>query len=251
MSKVPSPDPESPQNIDNFTLRELKDRTGLLDPPKGAWRARDLGVSIEAARRGVWSRILPTDQAKNWRTYPLPRDKDDLYKLACYSVAGRGPGKCYLRRCRRKWEMACKQRKTVDLDHKVEQSHEVLKQLKEKRKETNEAVKAFKEGLARQLEENRATLAELYDLAGSGFKKIMAAFVAGEAINEKEVTPAEFTAAAGKVFGQVAKLGTPTTEDAKDEAKEVFWQEAAKEMQEKLDMMKDAPVRVKGPEEDQ
>lgn len=237
------PDPDTPDDIfDLSDIPNLKERQGEGRGPR-SWQgkprtAEDLGVSIEAAQKGSWSKVLPKEQYYNGLTYPIPGDKGDLYRLALCNVkyVTNSPAKQYVRRCFDAYSLWFKNRGAIDLGARQIEAKRVVTKIRKTSKKADEEFEQFKEGLAKKAQYARATLTDLYDLAGSGFKKIMEAFVNDKEIDGEKVSVKDFTGAAGKVFGQVARLGTPATDDAKEEAQSVVFEEALKEIREKVEM---------------
>ena len=232
--------------------------------------AKDLGLDIDAAERGAWGRFLPRGQYHNGRVYPLPTSRTDLFRIAqidfhrCDNI----PPKHYVKRCQKRWKLYISKRSTMSLETKVHSAERVLDEMKDQRRAAHKEYKEFKEVVSKDLEKCRASLTVLYDLAGSGFRKIMQEFVdeakktetiivRGAEVSKEvaRVTNAEFTGAAKAVFGQVARLGTPSGEDVKEEAQDIVFREALKEMGAKLELGEKTneipPVKVKGPEGDQ
>lgn len=236
--------------------------------------AKDLGLDIDAAERGAWGRFLPRGYYHHGKTYPLPTSRTDLFRIAQieFHTCANVPPKQYVKRCKTRYKLYISKRSSMSLESKVFKAQKALSKIKESRTAANKEYKEFKETVSKDLAKCRASLTVLYDLAGSGFRKIMQEFVDEKTRTETHVsrggqetttqvdrvTNAEFTGAAKAVFSQVARLGTPSGEDAKEEAQDIIFQEALKEMGEKLKLgegnskTEELPaVKVKGPEGDQ
>lgn len=222
--------------------------------------AAALGLDIAAAENGKWWKVLPGKYYYNYETYPTPTDKDDLRRLAMCGASLRGPtksspGKHYLKRCEKAWKVFLQQKQTIDLDRKVQAASEVVSKTRALKKEAKKELDRFKEEIQEKIEEvqgiKAATLGELYELAGKVGKQILTAFLEGTEINGKVPTIGDVNNTFGKVFGQVARLGTGVTDDAKEEAKEVVFQEAQKEIREKMELITSKAVPVKGTDTEQ
>lgn len=248
---IQPPDPKVPDNVWDLSDIPRWAQTGKNGTQRKEYRtAQSLGLNIEAAVAGKHWKILPKRHYYNWDSYPLPSDKNDLFRIAVLDGRPRShsPGRQYIHRCAEAYREWIKHRSAMRLGAANQVANDEVKTIREKRKEADKELDNFKEELQQKVQVAQASLAELYDLAGQGFRKIMTAFRDGETINGEAVTPNEFTNAAKTCFAQVARLGTPATEDAKDEAKEIVFQEARKEMREKLRLIEGGTIQIGGKE---
>ena len=217
-----------------------------------------LGLNLEAAESGKLHLLLPEDYEACWQEYALPSDFQELARLALIPVnRQKSAGARYVMRCKRAYKERLKNKAAINIAAKNHEAGKRLSEIRQMKRKASVEIKKVINEVRLEADNARATLGDLYDLAHSGAKLIMEAFVKGKAIEGTtfSVTVSDFNNTMGKVFGQVAKLGVPSGDDVKTEAKEAIFEQALMEMRRKLDFEQqetvEAPIEVPGPKNEQ